>query len=250
MLANEPTPASVTRLVDAYWSFRGAASAHRVLPDGSIDFVFDLDTGSARVVGPMRSAQVLELPATTSLFGVRFVPGAGSAFIDAEAKALLDVDAPLSELTRAGSFHLAERVAEAETDRERAELVTKFLCNTAFRLRPLDARVQSAVARLARPAYAVSRVAADIGIGERQLERLFRERVGVAPKLYARIARLQRALLLAGRGGNNAGLALHAGYADESHLARDVRELAGVTPGELFPSRNVGFVQSSARAQR
>ena len=63
-------------------------------------------------------------------------------------------------------------------------------------------------------------------------------------------SRLQRALLLAGRGGNNAGLALHAGYADESHLARDVRELAGVTPGELFPSRNVGFVQSSARAQR
>ncbi|HET9929930.1 MAG TPA: helix-turn-helix transcriptional regulator [Polyangiaceae bacterium] len=236
MLASEPTPASVSRLVAAYWSFRGAAARHRVLPDGSIDFLFDLESGSGFVVGPMRSAQVLELPASTSLFGVRFVPGAASAFVDVEASALLDLDAPLGELTRAPEFHLAERVAEARSDAERAALVTRVLCDTSFRLRPLDARVQSAVARLATPAHGVSTVADQIGIGERQLERLFRERVGLGPKRYARIARLQRTLSLAERErSTHANLARRAGYSDESHFVREVRELAGVAPRELFP---------------
>ena len=113
--------------------------------------------------------------------------------------------------------------------------------------RPLDARVQAAVAALARAPVSVPNVAAEVGVSERQLERLFRERVGIAPKHYARIARLERAVALSSCAvTNQAELALRAGYSDESHLLRDFRELVGVTPSALCAERNVGFVQAAS----
>jgi AraC-like DNA-binding protein len=57
--------------------------------------------------------------------------------------------------------------------------------------------------------------------------------VGLAPKLYCRVLRLQRALRLAAAepGTPWAELALAAGYSDQPHLNRDFAELAGMSPG-------------------
>jgi len=228
-----------------------------VLPDGCIDFLFDLVSGEARVIGPMQSAEVVSLPAGARLFGVRFLPGAASVFLDVEASALVDVDAPLAELTRAARYSLAERVALARNDRERSAVVTDFLGETCARRRPLDTRIEAAVGLLARRGTSVPEVAEAVGLGERQLERLFRDRVGLRPKHYARIARLEHTLRLAAvssaepPSSSQAELAARAGYADESHLLRDFRDLVGLTPAALRAERaDVGFVQADAAAAR
>ncbi|MGC4091099.1 MAG: helix-turn-helix transcriptional regulator [Polyangiaceae bacterium] len=234
MLSSAPTPAALTRVVDAFWRFEGHG-AHRVLPDGCIDFVFDLVSGDARVVGPMQRAALLELPSGTRLFGVRFLPGAASSFIGVEASALVDLDPPLSELTCAACASLGERVAAATDDEARVALLARYLTASGARRRAVDARIGRAVTSLSRGAK-VSQVAALLGLGERQLERLFLERVGVGPKRFARIARLQRTLSLSGS-LSQADLAAHAGYADEPHLLREFRELAGVTPSALRAER-------------
>jgi AraC-like DNA-binding protein len=59
---------------------------------------------------------------------------------------------------------------------------------------------------------------------------------GYGPKTLARILRLQRALALARKGVPFAETAARAGYADQAHLARDVRELAGMPLGQLVGS--------------
>ncbi|MFZ5892379.1 MAG: helix-turn-helix domain-containing protein [Myxococcota bacterium] len=252
MQATARTPAFVERFVDAFWSLsQDRAGTHRVLPDGCIDFLFDLEDGSACVVGPMPTAELVLLPERTRLFGVRFRPGAASAFLDIEASELLATEAPLAELTRAKRWALAERIASAANDAQRAEVVARFIADAGVRRRPLDARVQTAVAALACDAPASVRAAAEsVGVSERQLERLFRERVGVSPKQYARIARLQRAVSIdrAASIRSQAELAAQAGYADESHLLRDFRDLAGISPSALRLERDVGFVQGGAGA--
>jgi AraC-like DNA-binding protein len=66
------------------------------------------------------------------------------------------------------------------------------------------------------------------------------EEVGLGPKLVQRIGRLQRFLALAESQGHPyrlAWLAQAAGYADQAHLNREVRALAGVTPRELLSER-------------
>jgi AraC-like DNA-binding protein len=70
-------------------------------------------------------------------------------------------------------------------------------------------------------------------VGERQLERVFREQVGVTPKGYARLARFQASLALARGGARWAEVAARAGFADQSHLVREYRALSGASPSLL-----------------
>lgn len=72
----------------------------------------------------------------------------------------------------------------------------------------------------------------DLAISRRHLERLCRAHFGMAPKQFQTIARLQQALHGAAHTGG-ADLALQAGYYDQSHLARDLRRLAGQPLGRL-----------------
>jgi AraC-like DNA-binding protein len=237
----------LARTVDAFWAFESVGRAHRVLPDGCIDFIFDLRTGRAIVQGPMTRAEVVTLPAGSRVFAVRFAPGAGRAFVDTEVHQLEDRSTDLADVTSAArTWRLAERVAEARDDAARRCLVTQFLLDPRVRKCPTDGRLQRAVRsiRERHGSISVSAMAGDLGVSERTLERLFREHVGVGPKLYARIARMEWTRAAAeNRLFSQADLALRGGYADEPHLLREFRALTGLTPGALLAEDRVGFVQ-------
>ncbi|RCV47497.1 hypothetical protein DEF23_26660 [Marinitenerispora sediminis] len=108
-----------------------------------------------------------------------------------------------------------------------------------------DRRVETACRRLWNSAAIdVADVAADIGLSARQLRRLLHADVGVGPKTFQRVGRLHRFLTIAERRGAPwplAESALAAGYSDQAHLGRDVRELAGTTPLHLLREREVGW---------
>jgi AraC-like DNA-binding protein len=107
-------------------------------------------------------------------------------------------------------------------------------------LAPADRRFQAAAVALGRGST-VRRAAAIVGLSERQLERLFHEHAGLAPKTFARIVRLRRTLIAAQRGASLALSAATHGYADQAHFSRDVRAFTCRSPGSLLP--NVGSVQ-------
>ncbi len=83
----------------------------------------------------------------------------------------------------------------------------------------------------------VAATADELGLGARQLHRRSLAAFGYGPKTLARVLRLHRALALARDGVPFADTAARAGYADQAHLARDVRELAGLPLGELLGRR-------------
>ncbi|MEO8876088.1 MAG: AraC family transcriptional regulator, partial [Polyangiaceae bacterium] len=82
----------------------------------------------------------------------------------------------------------------------------------------------------------VSIIADEVGVSERQLERLFDERVGIGPKSLARVVRMRRALSAFAEHRGNASwsrIAAHVGYADQAHLARDIVRFTSLTPSQL-----------------
>ena len=80
----------------------------------------------------------------------------------------------------------------------------------------------------------MAEVADRVYVSERQLQRRFAERVGYGPKTFQRIARFQRAVRQLGLdGAGPASAAASAGYADQAHLTRESRRLAGLSPREL-----------------
>jgi transcriptional regulator GlxA family with amidase domain len=70
------------------------------------------------------------------------------------------------------------------------------------------------------------------------LRRRFHTAVGYGPATLARILRFGRFLsLLDGGRDDLAGLAFEAGYADQAHLSRETRRLAGLSPAGLLRAR-------------
>jgi AraC-like DNA-binding protein len=100
-----------------------------------------------------------------------------------------------------------------------------------------------AVAAGARAGRPVGAIADECGLSPRHLQRRCRTTFGYGPKTLARILRLQTAVALARAGRSFADVSVTAGYADQAHLSRDVRALAGVPLGEV-----VGVGQRRASA--
>lgn len=152
-----------------------------------------------------------------------------------DLSALTDQHAGLESLLPAAPLRLLEeRLAESRSDAEAAALVGAFLQSLAERSR---ASVHTAVAQATRRMLAehgsepVERIADDLGVGRRHLERLFRLQVGLAPKRFASLARFDWVVRHLDRRSSWTDLALEAGYADQAHLIRSFAAFAGTTPG-------------------
>jgi methylphosphotriester-DNA--protein-cysteine methyltransferase len=96
-------------------------------------------------------------------------------------------------------------------------------------------------------AEAIGDLAAELGWSHRRLIARYRDSVGLPPKLVARIVRFERLTAHLARSATVdwAAAAAACGYFDQAHMAREVRELADMTPTELR-SLTVNFVQDDA----
>lgn len=125
--------------------------------------------------------------------------------------------------------HLPEMLATAEPPHWERIVTSRLLqALTTQDVPGVRAEVGRALALLTR-GVDVRSTAADVGYSRRRLSDLVRAEVGVTPKQYQRIARFERARRLVGR-VPLAQAAGACGYADQAHLTREWRELAGCTP--------------------
>ncbi len=211
------------------WSRERAADAAgdvRVLPDGCMDLIWA--DGALLVAGPDTTAKVVHGRAGDSYVGLRFSSGTGPGVLGVPARELRDLRVPLQAVwPQQRARELAERIGEA-TDRAAAlEAVA-----AAGPARP--DRVAEGVLRGLRHGMSVARLAQELAVSERQLRRRCLDAFGYGPKTLDRVLRLERALGPARAGVPFAEVALRAGYADQAHLAREVRALAGVPLGRLL----------------
>ncbi|XZG71926.1 helix-turn-helix domain-containing protein [Chitinibacteraceae bacterium HSL-7] len=71
--------------------------------------------------------------------------------------------------------------------------------------------------------------------GQRQVERLFRHWLDMTPKRYQRILRVKQAAshLMQHRDASLADVAIRFGFSDQSHMTREFRAIACITPGQV-----------------
>jgi AraC-like DNA-binding protein len=197
----------------------------RVLPDGCMDLLWH--EGRLLVAGPDTRAHVTA-GAPGTWVGLRFYPGSAPDFLGVPAHELRDLRVELADLWPVPEVRrLRSRIAGAP------DLGTALEEVVAERAAPVDPVLRALVTRLdaGRP---VAATADELGLGARQLHRRSLVAFGYGPKTLARILRLRRALALARSGVPYAETAARSGFADQAHLARDVRELAGLPLGRLL----------------
>ena len=202
----------------------------RIVPDACVDLIW---SGEAlKIAGPDTRARVVTGGPGTRIVGVRLRPGMAGAVLRVPASELCDCTAMAADV-------LGHEVAAPLLDALAAGADPHALLLQAVRergVREPDPIVGAAVTALGRPRARVSAVAAELGVSERQLQRVLNAAAGYGPKLLARVLRLRR--LQALPAAPLVELALEAGYADQSHMTAEVTLLTGLSPVRFLKDRS------------
>lgn len=211
------------------------AGRHDLIPDGSMDLLWIEGVGTV-LCGPDTRSWSFELPQGTEVAGIRFRPGAATGVFRLEAADIRDLRVELADvLGDRDDRVLAERLETCDNQVERMGLLEDLVRRRTDGADP-DGMVELAALVATDPAYGAEAVAAQAGMSSRQLRRRFDRTVGYGPAFFARVTRLQRFAGTAVRWPTHgiAELAALAGYADQAHLAKDCRAIAGMTPRQLI----------------
>jgi AraC-like DNA-binding protein len=171
---------------------------------------------------------------------VRFHPGVAGRWLGVPASELVNRHRPLDEVwDRRSVGALADRLAHAPSGAAAAIELEQALIARLPGVAAADPIVEATVAAMdgagAAAKSVVGELIAGFGWSERTLRRHCHEAFGYGPKTLERILRFQRFLrLLPATRTPLAVLASEAGYADQAHLAREVRRLSGQSPSGLM----------------
>jgi AraC-like DNA-binding protein len=205
-----------------------------VVPDGCVDITW-VD-GDLLVAGP-DVAVALIAPAST-VIGIRFRAGAAPKWLGLPMSEIVGRRVPLADFWRERARGIAGRMDDAASTAERMRKLEQALCQLAPNLdlpSPDMGFVFNALrTKSAGPGMAI--ILDRLDLSPRTLRRRCHEAFGYGPKMLDRILRFQRFLKLVRQQDEPqlAGVAFEAGYADQAHLTREVRNLSGFSPTRII----------------
>jgi AraC-like DNA-binding protein len=234
----------------------GDACPSPMFADGSSSIVFDLGaifraTGTwhdstaalgGKVIGAMRMASPPSNDGLPEAVGAYLHPGQLESLAHAPPRELTDRVVRIEELWEWSARELAEQIVPLSESGRLDRLESALLRQTA------RARGQRSAVDIPGMADCIQRrggqvsiasLATAAGISRQQLTRVFRERVGVSPKVYCRLARFHSALAYVRDGDavDWARAACDAGYTDQSHMITEFRQFSSLTPHKLATER-------------
>lgn len=236
--------------VECFWTIQSTPAAEtlpdRIYPDGCMDIIFNfadpirnpdaqiVNTSRAFVVGNMTTFSAVQATGKLDLLAVRFHPGGIFPFLQMPLHEITDRFADLVESHREFVDGFVERLSEQPTDAHRVKLLEHALLAKLFEKRNVDPISEFTVHRLlaTRGSVSVQRMASECGLSLRQLERKFKERVGIAPKLLAQIIRFRQTQTEIRQSAEKdlTVIAYECGYFDHAHMTREFNRFAGLSP--------------------
>lgn len=247
--------------VELFWFYEGCDLPHakeRVLPTGTMELVINLHDDQLRVYdrqdtdrfqsfhgalicGAHSEFFVIDTAQQASILGVHFKPGGALPFLGLPAGELRNMHVSLDALWGATAGELRDRLLEAGTPEARFRTLEQTLM--ARTARPLARHPAVAFAlrefQGGQRARKVSEVTGRIGLSQRRFVQVFREEVGLTPKLFCRVRRFQDVVRLVGTEQNVewADVALSCGYFDQAHFIHDFRAFSGLNPTAYLANR-------------
>ncbi|GAA4987073.1 helix-turn-helix domain-containing protein [Pseudonocardia tropica] len=252
--AETPPAGPLRAVVEVAWRAHAGTAPHtqRVLPDGCMDLLLAGD--DVLVAGPDTTAHLAGSPAGGVATGLRFRPGALPALLGVPADALRDRRVPLSDVLDPGRRRLLRSAPSGSGD---GTGDAAWLARLALALHAAagDDRTTAPLPHPALRALAGGMAAAELadrlGVTGRTLHRRCVATLGYGPAVARRVLRFRAAAALLYDGLAPAAVAARTGYADQPHLSREVRALAGVSPASLAPrtgSPDLAAAAGSARS--
>jgi AraC-like DNA-binding protein len=188
----------------------------------------------AVLAGPHGRSTIIDTRAQRWLVAVEFRSGGAARFLSMPMSEFCDQVVSLEDSWGESGRSLRERLLAAQTPGAKFRVFEDLLLD---HFKPgLDRGIEYAIEAL-RGGVPVSEVARRLGLLPRTLARRFSAEVGITPKRFACVQRLQRVLRAIRRTSQPdwCTIAAEHGYTDQSHLIHDFRNLAHITPSGYKP---------------
>lgn len=228
----------------------------RALPRGAVTIIIDvgqrqqldfyaadgctrLNVPAAFITGSHTGSYVSEMAAGEPAMAVHFRPGGAYPFLGISLSDLENDYVGLDDIWGPAGTELHERLIGAPTTDARFAILETFLLSRPWPSVRRHPGVAAAVAAIeANPSIQMADIRDLVGMTTKRLIAAFRTEIGLSPKAYARIRRLQAALRLLGS-VSGAEVAAEVGYFDQAHFVREFRSFTGMTPTHYTEQRLV-----------
>ncbi|WP_439944387.1 helix-turn-helix domain-containing protein [Streptomyces sp. BBFR115] len=166
---------------------------------------------------------------------VRLSPVIARAVLGVSPADLGDTVVSLDDLWGREASRIRERLGEVPSWQGRFALTEALLARRHEAGPPVDPEVAWAWRRIvgSRGLARVDGLAAEVGWSRKRLWSRFRSQLGLPPKRAVKLVRFDHAAHRLVAGERAARVAADAGYADQSHLHRDIMAFAGATPATV-----------------
>ena len=221
------------------------------MPDGcsSLNMAIDASRMYADLAGPTTKPSIIggQVNHLEMLVGIDFQPAGLFAFTGIDQSEFLDQSFPFETVNPVLHKSMAEAIEKAASVYELAASFDALLLDNMHTVSRPQVK-QAFLHILETGGNTTARQLSDhVHYSERQLNRLFRQHVGLSPKSFSRLARIYHAFRLLKDPRNSLTMVSDlAGFHDLSHFTRDFRLVCGVTP-QAYRGNMSGFYNNTAK---
>ncbi|MBO9631730.1 MAG: helix-turn-helix transcriptional regulator [Chitinophagaceae bacterium] len=244
-----PSP-HIAHIVRHYLVLRGAMpgeAVHRLFADGNTGIVFNLAGTGIRLTGkPMQtepcwlygqlsSYQDFSLSGTIDWIVVVLHPYAAHQLWQMPATEWKDHFFPAKEVLGPVVDNICIGLSKAATVQDRIDLLDRWIFHFSGNGKQTDPLLQQAIQQInaSEGALSVHSLLQQLRVSERMLERKFKLTIGLSPKQYSGIVRMNASAKKLKRFQDQESLtsiAYEADFFDQAHFIRDFRKYTGITP--------------------
>jgi AraC-like DNA-binding protein len=224
-----------------------AGGVHRLFADGNTGLVFNLDNAafnasaihSCWLYGQIKTYHDLTLTGSINWIVVVLQPYGAYHLLGVPADELFNCFFPAEEVLKHRMHEIVNALLRVTQLSERVQLLNNFLLHQISKSKGPDPMIMQAVDLIIQHegVMPVELLLQSLFVTERTLERKFKHTIGLSPKRFIEIVRLNVSAKRMQRMKEKqslASVAYDGGYFDQAHFIKDFRKFTGFTPQQYF----------------
>ena len=245
--------------IECYWIVNDDDTTPRqqkIVPDGFTEIIFHFADpyrirlydewelqSECLLAGQIRKHFFLENTGRSDIVGIKLKPTALTHLFGLDMHQFTDKVVDLSTVSGTDFSETGRRLHETKDPAEKVSFLNihfkKLLSERPLRETAVEKAIDIIFSK--HGMMSVSEISRSAGVGERQLENLFKKYIGLSPKFFTRIIRFNYIFTLVQENNQNwSGIVYDASFFDQSHFIRNFKDFTGENPSDYsFDEKNL-----------
>lgn len=226
--------------VQCYWTVQqphlpDTGYTENLYPDGGTTLIFYFTPGERPMVrfNAYQTLNTMYFRGSLDRMGIRLHPGGAFQLLRLLMPELIDADHASQDLNLHHINNLQDQLADAPDVSQRLNLIDDWLLQQSAQQHARRGVIQHVLPDLSRYPDSIDTLSNRANISLRQLERKFKQEVGLTPVQLKKLQRVKiaRRLITLHPEIPLVDVAQHCGFYDQAHFIRDFHKITRQTPG-------------------